>query len=156
MKADEVGSSLARFRMVKYTKKGNRLMAYRPFRLVYRGSGKKAQAKKRELVATGFAVRVVRQGSVHYVYAHTEGRGKWKYQPADRWFDLQVRKRKGAASKKRMKERVKKQRQRARKKTTASSSRQRKAAMTGTAGKGRAPSKRKKTKTDKRSKMQSG
>lgn len=116
-KGNEAGDPLLRFRTVKYTAKGTRIMAWKPFRLVYRGSAKKAQAKKAELAAAGFVVRVVREGKIHFTYVHTAGRGKWKYQPADRWFDVKLKERREAKTKKTTGNKERKHWTRAKKKT---------------------------------------
>lgn len=88
----ELGGSLVKFRMVKYTEKGNRIMAYIPFRDVYRsGNPLQARAKARELRSVGFQTRIIRVGRMRHVYAHASGQGKFKYQPPDVWFDKSLR-----------------------------------------------------------------
>jgi hypothetical protein len=112
----QVGDPLMRFRMTKITAKGNRILTWKPYRRVYKsGSIPKVKAKTKELRAAGFSVRVVREGQMRYVYAHTEGRGKFKYQPADLWFIRAIGKKKGKTAH----ERIRKAAYRKKKKDTA-------------------------------------
>jgi hypothetical protein len=89
------GDSVLRFRVRSTTvteeKEVREALVWKPFRMVYKSADtKNINAKKKELGAAGFPVRVLRAGKMRFVYAHQGGRGKWKYQPADVWFFKQV------------------------------------------------------------------
>lgn len=95
--AIKAGDEILKFRVSSLTRTGRRAILWKPFRMLYKSGNKKnVNAKVKELKSAGFPTRIIRDGKMHYVYAHQEGRGKWKYQPADQWFFKAMAK-KGAA-----------------------------------------------------------
>lgn len=116
----KAGQEILKFRQRSVTTGGKVALVWRPFRMVYRsGSKRNVNAKVAELQKGGYPTRILRDGKMYFVYAHQEGRGKWKYQPADQWFFKAVAKKQAEQAKKRKYEKDRKAKQRADKKVKA-------------------------------------